>query len=64
MLWLFGILLLVVVVLKYWQPWGERCPQCHARREDEEPICPHCSWIYEVPGEEDEDYGELEETSV
>ena len=54
---LLAILLLVVVALKYWQPLGQRCPQCQARREDaEHPLCPACGWIYEVPGEADEDF--------
>lgn len=60
----FGVFLVVVVVLKYWNPWGERCPQCRTERSDEEPICANCSWIYEVPGAEDEDYGEVEETPL
>jgi hypothetical protein len=55
-------LLLVVVVLKYLKPFGQRCPQCNQRREDAEvPICAHCGWIYEVPGEDDEDYVDDEE---
>ena len=54
---LLAVLLLVVVVLKFWAPFGQRCPQCQARREDAEyPLCPNCGWIYEVPGEEDEDF--------
>lgn len=54
---LFGSFLLVVVALKYLWPRGQRCPQCQARRADpEHPICPECGWIFEVPGEEDEDY--------
>lgn len=58
----FGCFLLLVVVLKYLKPREARCPQCHVRREDLAlPICPACGWIYEVPGEEDEDYGEGEE---
>ena len=57
-----SILLLIVVVLKYWQPFGQRCPQCRVRREDVDyPLCPDCGWIYEVPGEEDEDYQTSEE---
>lgn len=58
---LFAVLLLVVVVLKFWSPFGPRCPQCQARREDAEyPLCPNCGWIYEVPGEEDEDFAPSE----
>ena len=56
---LFAVLLLFVVALKYLQTNGERCPQCQTSREDAEyPLCPDCGWIYEVPGEEDEDYDE------
>ena len=59
---ILSILLLVVVVLKYWQPFGSRCPQCRIRREDADyPLCPDCGWIYDVPGEEDEDYQESAE---
>ena len=61
MIWslFFALLLIAAVVLKYLQPWGERCPQCHARRADlQSPLCPECGWIFEVPGEEDEDYEE------
>ena len=31
---LLAVLLLVVVVLKFWSPFGQRCPQCQTRRED------------------------------
>ncbi len=63
MLWTaLACLLLVVVVFKYLQPFGTRCPQCGVRRQDAElPLCPQCSWIYEVPGEEDEDFIGAEE---
>lgn len=57
----FACLLLLVVALKYLRPRSERCPQCDAPREAEEPLCRACGWIYEVPGEEDDDYGEPEE---
>ncbi|MBT4497475.1 MAG: hypothetical protein HOC74_07125 [Gemmatimonadetes bacterium] len=61
----FGLLLVAVVILKYLKPRGERCPQCHAVRKDTEmPLCPECGWIFEVPGEEDDDYGEEEEEEV
>ena len=53
----FALLLVAAIVLKYLQPWGERCPQCHTRRVDSlSPLCPECGWIYELPGAEDEDY--------
>lgn len=58
MIWplLFGCLIVAVVVLKYLNPWGERCPQCYTRRvEPEYPLCPECGWIFELPGEEEED---------
>lgn len=60
MLWSlpFALFLIVVLLLRYWHPWGPRCPQCGARRPEGAPLCPECGWIYEVPGEEDEDYGE------
>lgn len=57
----FACFLLLVVALKYLRPRGEQCPQCGARREAEQPLCRACGWIYEVPGEEDEDYGDPEE---
>ncbi len=63
MLWsiAFACLLLVVVALKYLRPRGEQCPQCSAPREADLPLCRSCGWIYEAPGEEEEDYGDPEE---
>lgn len=63
MVWslLFAILIIVVVILKYLRLGGERCPQCNAGRDPESPLCRDCGWIYEVPGEEDSDYGDLED---
>ena len=29
---ILAVLLLVVVVLKFWSPFGQRCPQCQTRR--------------------------------
>ena len=57
----FAVFIILVVVLKYLRPKGERCPQCTAPREDEHPLCPECGWIYEVPGDDDSDYGDPEE---
>ncbi|MFH1569881.1 MAG: hypothetical protein ABIL09_17950 [Gemmatimonadota bacterium] len=61
MLWSggFALFLLLVVALKYWGPRRERCPQCHAVREPDVPLCRECGWIYETPGDDD-DYGEPE----
>lgn len=59
-LFLAGFVILVVV-LKYAWPRRERCPECDAVRQDGQPLCPECGWIYEVPGEEDEDYADGEE---
>ena len=63
MLWplLFACFLVVVVGLKYLWPKAEGCPQCGAPREAGQPLCRDCGWIYEVPGEEEDDYGEPEE---
>ena len=62
MFWsLFGVFLVVIVVLRIWHPWRERCPVCHAVRQEQQPLCVECGWIYEVPGDEDDDYGEPEE---
>lgn len=66
MLWplLFACLLLLVVALKYLWPRAERCPQCAAPREAGQPLCSSCGWIYEVPGEEDDDYGDPDEPEM
>jgi len=58
---LFAGVILAAVVLKYLVPKRPRCPQCFAIRRADEPLCAGCSWIYDVPGAEDDDYGELEE---
>ena len=58
---LFAGFVLVMVALKYLRPFGERCPQCSASRTADSPLCPECGWIFELPGDEDDDYGELEE---
>ncbi len=58
---LFALVILAVVVLKYLVPRRQRCPQCFNVRDGEEPLCGECGWIYDVPGAEDDDYGELEQ---
>ena len=51
----FALLLVAVVLLKYfWRP-PETCPQCGTRRGQEDPLCGECGWIYEVPGDDDDD---------
>ena len=61
---LFAGFLLVVVALKYLWSRAECCPQCSALREAGQPLCSSCGWIYEAPGEEDDDYGDPEEEGV
>ncbi len=58
----FALFLLVVVGLWYLAPRRERCPQCHAGRDPDSPLCRECGWIHETPGGEDDDldYGEAE----
>ena len=58
---LFAGVILAAVALKYLVPRRPRCPQCFTITNVDEPLCGECGWIYEVPGEEDDDYGELEE---
>jgi len=49
---LFGLFLLVVVALWVLKPFRQRCPECHAVREDpQNPLCPHCGWIFDSPGD-------------
>ena len=57
---IFACVIIVTVILKYAIPRRERCPQCTTVRDPEHPLCAECGWIYEVPGEEDDDYGEPE----
>jgi len=57
----FACLIVVVVILKYLLPQKERCPQCQTVRQEEAPLCRECSWIFDVPGEVDDDYGDAEE---
>lgn len=57
---LFGLFVLVTVVLWFLRPWGQRCPQCGVAREPDTPLCRACGWIYEVPGDDDDDYGDEE----
>ena len=63
MVWslIFAVLIIVVVILRFLRPRGERCPECGAARDPESPLCSECGWIYEVPGEEDSDYGDPED---
>ena len=63
MVWpiLFAGFVIVMVALRYLRPWGESCPQCSAARAAEAPLCPECGWIYELPGDEDDHYGDVEE---
>jgi hypothetical protein len=57
---LFAAALILVLIVKYCVPKKERCPQCFTPRDPDHPLCAECGWIYDVPGEEDDDYGELE----
>lgn len=63
MVWslIFAVLIVVVVILRFLRRGGERCPECSAARDPESPLCRECGWIYEVPGEEDSDYGDPED---
>ena len=58
----FALFLLAVVALWLLKPRRERCPQCHAARDPDSPLCRECGWIYEPPGDEDDgyEYGEPE----
>ena len=53
---LFAAVILAAVALKYLVPRRERCPQCYNVRDEGAPLCRECGWIYDVPGEEDDDY--------
>jgi hypothetical protein len=57
----FAALIIIVVLLKYLPLGSARCPQCHAKRDPDHPLCRECGWIYEVPGDEDDDYGDVED---
>ena len=63
----FALLLLAVVLLKYfWRP-PETCPQCGERRGEDAPLCSECGWIYEGPDDDDgddDDDGGAEEDEV
>ncbi len=50
----FACFIIVVVILKYVVPQRAHCPQCYAVRRDNAPLCNECSWIFEVPDEDDE----------
>ena len=50
----FACFIIVVVILKYVVPKRAHCPQCYAVRQDNAPLCNECSWIFEVPDEDDE----------
>jgi hypothetical protein len=51
---LFALLLITVVLLKYfWRPLP-KCPQCDTKRDTETPLCAECGWIFEVPGDDDD----------
>jgi len=58
----FALFLVVVVGVWYFLPRRERCPQCHALRDPESPLCRECGWIWDASGDEDDDldYGEAE----
>ena len=57
---LFAILIVAVVVLKYLNIGGNRCPQCSAARDPEMPLCGECGWIFDS-GEEDDEEDDLED---
>lgn len=56
----FALFLLLVVGLWFVRNRQERCPQCHAARDLDSPLCRGCGWIFELPGDDDDDYGEPE----
>ena len=72
MVWpfLFAILIIAVVVLKYLNIGGNRCPQCSAARDLEMPLCGECGWIFDsgegddLELEDDLDYGDSDVPEV
>ena len=60
---LFALLLIAVVLIKYLYKPAERCPECHAVRESDHPICA-CGYVFEFPEDDDDDfeYAESDDT--
>ncbi|MEW6750819.1 MAG: hypothetical protein AB1505_07560 [Candidatus Latescibacterota bacterium] len=59
---LFGLFLVAAVALWLLKPFRQRCPECHAVREDpSSPLCPHCGWIWDAPGDDDDAEDEPDE---
>ena len=58
---LFAAAISLTLVLKYATGRKERCPQCQELRDPDHPLCRNCGWIFDVPGEEDDDYGDVPE---
>ena len=58
---LFVVAIILTLVLKYAIPRKERCPECQELRDPEHPLCTSCGMIYDVPGEENDDYGDVPE---
>ena len=63
MIWslFFAALIIIVVLVKYLPFSSVRCPQCGTKRDPDHPLCRHCGWIFEDLGDDDDDYGELED---
>jgi hypothetical protein len=45
---LIGLAIVIVLVVRLWGPTTERCPDCHLKRVDDDPIC-ECGWVFEYP---------------
>lgn len=61
---LIGLVLLLALGFRYLKPAVERCPDCHALREEDNPIC-SCGWVFEYPdSNEPLEYGEDDTNGV
>jgi hypothetical protein len=50
---ILAAVLLLAVGLKYLKIGRTRCPECGAARQESEPLCSACGWIFTSPDDDD-----------
>ena len=50
---ILAAVVLLAVGLKYFKLGRNQCPECGQKRQEDEPLCSACGWIFTSPEEDD-----------